>query len=147
MTDPQVESAVVTAIKVIGGGILALLARWVWFRITLDGRFAIGANEEMVALRAELRSEIKELRLELEGVRITNRNLLIEKAASEHLIKEMQEIQVLDRRLISELQESQVIDRKRIGELEEHNHKLEGENIILLRRVSSLEDSVNGPTR
>lgn len=146
MIDPNVESALVTAIKVIGGGALALFGRWLWFRITLDGRFAIGANEEMVALRAELRSEIKELRLELEGVRITNRNLLIEKAASEHLIKEMHDIQALDRQLIEELQKSQAVNRELIRDLEAHNRDLKVENDQLLKRVATLEDNANGPS-
>lgn len=55
------ETAKTIAVTLATAGV-AWIGRWLLFRLTQDGRFAIGASEEMAAFRKELREEVAKLR-------------------------------------------------------------------------------------
>lgn len=53
------------AIGSVGTVLVGFVIRWLTFRFTLDGRWAVGANEEMQAFRRELRDKIAKLEVQV----------------------------------------------------------------------------------
>lgn len=84
------------AIGSVGTVLVGFIIRWLTFRFTLDGRWAIGANEEMQAFRKELRDKIAKLELQIEAqdgkiLSLTRENTMLEVKlrTAEERIKEL----------------------------------------------------------
>lgn len=84
------------AIGSVGTVLVGFIIRWLTFRFTLDGRWAIGANEEMQAFRKELRDKIVKLEFQIEAqegkiLSLTRENTMLEVKlrTAEERIKEL----------------------------------------------------------
>lgn len=90
------DDVVKYAIGSVGTVLVGFVVRWLTFRFTLDGRWAIGANEEMQAFRKELRDEIARLKSQVESqdtkiLLLTKENTMLEMKlrGAEDRIKEL----------------------------------------------------------
>jgi septal ring factor EnvC (AmiA/AmiB activator) len=84
------------AIGSVGTVLVGFIIRWLTFRFTLDGRWAIGANEEMQAFRKELRDKIAKLEIQVgtqdeKILSLTRENTMLEMklVSAEERIKEL----------------------------------------------------------
>lgn len=133
-TPPVIPDNVVTsAITTLVGGIVLWIGRVIFFRLTLSGKLAVGADEEMKALRNDMKNEIKQLRLEMDVLRNDNAALREERAKNA-----MQILAQGDE--IKELQEERLAQGIEIKQLREDNRLQALEIQDLNRRVSREEN-------
>lgn len=133
-TPPVIPDNVVTsAITTLVGGIVLWIGRVIFFRLTLSGKLAVGADEEMKALRNDMKNEIKQLRLEMDVLRNDNAALREERAKNA-----MQILAQGDE--IKELQEERLAQGIEIKQLREDNRLQALEIQDLKRRVSREEN-------
>lgn len=99
------DQVLLALISSLGTVIVGYIGRWLYFRVTLNGRFAIGADEEFKAFRHELQVKIKSLETKVETL-VNERNiLLIERARHDSKIADLQEALDSAKLRIKELEE------------------------------------------
>lgn len=114
----NVEGAIIAAILALGAGLATWVGRWVLFRMTLSGRFAVSADEELKALREDLKKEVHTLRQELEVIRQQNRQLIIENTALNGKVLTLQQSTMADGIRITELEAENATLRAKVSQLE-----------------------------
>ena len=105
------DQVLLALISSLGTVIVGYIGRWLYFRVTLNGKFAIGADEEFKAFRHELQVKIQSLETKVETLMSEKNELLVERARRDGRIEDLQE--ALDSAKI------------RIKELEEKIYELE----------------------
>jgi septal ring factor EnvC (AmiA/AmiB activator) len=135
-TPPVIPDNVVTsAITTLIGGIILWIGRIIFFRLTLSGKLAVGADEELKVLRNDMKNEIRQLRSEIDSLRNDNAALREERAKNA--------MQILTQGAeIKELQEERLAQGIEIEQLREDN-RLQALEIKDLKRRISKEENAN----
>lgn len=99
------EQVLLALISSLGTVIVGYIGRWLLFRLTLSGKFAIGADEEFKAFRHELQVKIQSLEAKVENL-VNERNaLIIERVQRDGKISDLQEALSNANKRIKELEE------------------------------------------
>lgn len=99
------EQVLLALISSLGTVIVGYIGRWLLFRLTLSGKFAIGADEEFKAFRHELQVKIQSLETKVENL-VNERNaLIIERVQRDGKISDLQEALSNANKRIKELEE------------------------------------------
>lgn len=113
------DQVLLALISSLGTVIVGYIGRWFLFRLTLSGKFAIGADEEFKAFRHELQVKIRELEGKIETLVKQNNTLLVERMARDIKIVDLQEELVSAKVRITELEAHVVSRDEKIHRLEE----------------------------
>jgi len=99
------DQVLLALISSLGTVIVGYIGRWLLFRLTLSGKFAIGADEEFKAFRHELQVKIQALEIKVENL-VNERNaLIIERVQRDGKIADLQEALSNANKRIKELEE------------------------------------------
>lgn len=99
------DQVLLALISSLGTVIVGYIGRWLLFRLTLSGKFAIGADEEFKAFRHELQVKIQALEAKVENL-VNERNaLIIERVQRDGKIADLQEALSNANKRIKELEE------------------------------------------
>lgn len=99
------DQVLLALISSLGTVIVGYIGRWLLFRLTLSGKFAIGADEEFKAFRHELQVKIQSLEIKVENL-VNERNaLIIERVQRDGKISDLQEALSNANKRIKELEE------------------------------------------
>lgn len=99
------DQVLLALISSLGTVIVGYIGRWLLFRLTLSGKFAIGADEEFKAFRHELQVKIQSLEIKVENL-VNERNaLIIERVQRDGKIADLQEALSNANKRIKELEE------------------------------------------
>jgi chromosome segregation ATPase len=113
------DQVLLALISSLGTVIVGYIGRWFLFRLTLNGKFAIGADEEFKAFRQELQVKIRELEGKIETLVNQNNTLLVERMARDIKIIDLQEELASAKGRITELEAHVVSRDEKIHRLEE----------------------------